>query len=186
MLKVIVWLAMLTVGMFGSTLNKYVNELNNLTADQYAVLQYTLNKSKENKLDTLLAAIAWKESNLGKWKINLSDGQHGSYGIYHILLDFYIKQQNVKDTDWNRSRQAEILLEDEDKATEYVLHLLEHWSKVHKTGKTHASVIKSYNAGSNIKSKKAESYYTDINIRMQAIEIHLKNKTKKEKSIAEK
>lgn len=163
---------------FGKTLTQYVNQLNRLTPEQKRILDYTYNKGQEYKLGHLLSAIAWQESNFGMWRINLADGKYGSYSIYHIMLEYYIKYYNINNTEWNRSRNAELLFLDNDKATEYVVELLTSYSKHHKTNKTHDKVIKSYNAGYNINSDKAKQYYSNINLRLQALEIYYKNKSK--------
>lgn len=175
MVKYLIVILLTSVISYASTLTSYVNQLAKLTPQQINILNYTIKKGKEHKVGYLLAAIAWKESNLGLWRTNLDDGKYGSFSIYHILLEYYLKKNDIQDTSWNRSRTAEKLMDDEDLATVYVIDLLTHWSKVHKTSITSDKVIKSYNAGSNTKTNKAQSYYNDINLRLQAIEIHVKN-----------
>lgn len=159
-------LLLLTVVCYGKTLDR---QLQQLTSEQKKVLNYTIEQGKKHNLGYLLAAIAWKESNLGLWPMNLDDGKYGSYSIYHIQLDYYLKREGIKNTSWNRSRHAEVLLLDIDRATEAVISIIELWKRTHKTASVTDKVIKSYNAGYNVKSTAAINYHNDIQKRIDAI-----------------
>ena len=149
--------------------SEYTTQLNKLTKEQQEVLKYTIAQGKQNNLGYLLAAIAWKESNLGLWQTNLSDGKYGSYGIYHNLLEYYINNQKKSNNSWNRSRLAEQLLFDRTEATRYTVELLTYWMSYYKTDYLDHRVIKSYNGGYKIASKQVINYYNDITKRIDAL-----------------
>lgn len=169
-------LCILLHSMQSKDVDTYYKELNNLTQEQRKILSYTVQQGKSEGVGYVLAAIAWKESKLGTWILNLDDGKYGSFSIYHINLEYYLKKKKISNTSWNRSRQAEILLENTDIATDYVIEMLNYWKKHHKVNKhDHEKVLMSYNGG-YAKSKQAESYGKDVMIRIEALEKYYKSR----------
>ena len=174
MLRLFVVVFMFVSYAFGS--DKYMKELESLSKDQLAVLYYTINKGKEEGVGYALAAIAWKESGLGKWKMNLDDGKYGSFSLYHINLEYHLSRNKIKNTSWNRSRTAEALMDD-DKATDEVVELLKYWVKYHKVSDaSNRKVFASYNGGYK-PNKQANNYADDAVARMNAIEKFSKKQT---------
>lgn len=159
----------------GSLISGYVNLLDRLTDEQKKVLLDSYTYGSEHDLGLTLAAIAWQESNFGMYMTNLSDGKHGSYGPFHILLDYAMIRHDVKNK-WDQSRLAERLLFDFDFSAEEALSQLKYWQNRFKdNANSHAWAIAAYNAGSSgLKSKKGQNYRADIKIKIQALQIWLK------------
>lgn len=157
------------------TIQKYMKDLENLSPEQRDVLYSTwLIGSKEN-LGYTLATIAWKESNFGKWMLNLSDGKYGSYGIFHINLEYAIKRNNIK-TAWGRDRYADKLLADIEFSSKEALNILKYWQMIHKKEMKGKELLKnifaSYNGGFNYKSPQAIAYSKDASLRIIALQRH--------------
>lgn len=116
-----------------------------------------------------MAAIAWKESCAGEYRMNFADP---SAGIYHAHIPGLLKKNNQKDTGFMRNMVGELLVRDDEYASEVALDELLYWQKV-RNGNW-KEVIKSYNKGfswekDRERDKMAQSYYEDIAQRVQAL-----------------
>lgn len=117
-----------------------------------------------------MAAIAWKESCAGLYRINFSDP---SAGIYHAHLPGVIKRHYQKqDTPFRRNTIAEKLIRDPEFASKIALEELLYWRKVRKNN--WKEIIKSYNKGfswekSKGRNKMAEAYYEDITLKVEEL-----------------
>ena len=142
-------------------------ELEKLTEEQYQVMLGIMHYGDEYELGMTLAAIAWKESGFGKFNMNLGDGEYGSFGPFHIRLDYAAKRHN-KTSDWSRSRLAERLLYDLEFATKEAANVL----KSFKNKKCNYSCsLARYNGGYTAhKNSKALDYAKDVKKRVKAIE----------------
>jgi len=87
-----------------------------IMSSYYKGLQYNLGFS--------LAAICWHESLGGRWQLTVGE-MSSDYGLYHINIYWYLKEIKVKDTMWNRSRYATILMTQPDVAETYVINKLQ-------------------------------------------------------------
>lgn len=118
-----------------------------------------------------MAAIAWKESCAGLYRINFDDP---SAGIYHAHLPGVIKRHyKAKNTSFRRNVVAEKLIRDPEFASKIALEELLYWKKIHKDH--WKNIIKSYNKGfswqkSKARNKLAEAYYEDISKRVKILE----------------
>lgn len=86
-------------------------QLNGLNKKQLEVLVKAFIVGEEKKIGLQLAVIAWKESFFGMYPINVDDGMYGSYGPFHILLEYSMQRNNVT-TSFYKSRLAERLVND--------------------------------------------------------------------------
>ena len=117
-----------------------------------------------------MAAIAWKESCAGEYRVNFADP---SAGIYHAHIPGVIKKHKQKDTNFMRNMVGELLMRDDDFASQTALEELSYWHKVRK-GNWY-EVIKSYNKGfswekDRERNKMAQEYFEDIFTRVKALQ----------------
>ena len=115
----------------------------------------------EYDLGYSLAAIAWKESQAGKYLINISDP---SFGVHHILITSAMKRSGMKDTSFNRNRMASKLLE-HNVSAKFAIQELIFWKN--KYGEDWIKVWSSYNAGYNWKN--GLQYSHDILLKIKSI-----------------
>lgn len=187
-LMTILAMLVLVVCAYGSesVINSYVKQLENLTKDQKRIMLYSYKVGEPEDLGYSLAAIAWKESMFGKYMMNLADGKMGSYGVYHILLEYSIARARIKD-EWGISRHAEKLMYNLEFSANEALSELLFWRKHFAKYKSQwKSMFAAYNAGTAaLKSKKGRQYAEDAILRVKALERYfekhqpLKKKAKK-------
>jgi len=132
------------------------NPFQNLTAKQYSVFYKTWSKAKEFDLAYTMTAIAWQESRLGEYPLNLSDP---SCGVFHVM------PSTLTENKWKQSRLCERLVADYDFSFSVALQRFKYWYNYWKSkGCSSATAWKravcSYNAGYNW--KKGLPYYRKI------------------------
>lgn len=120
-----------------------------------------------------MAAIAWKESCAGEYRINFADP---SAGIYHALIPGVIKKYNQKDSGFMRNMVGELLIRDDEFASKMALDELLYWHSVRK-GNWY-EVIKSYNKGfswekDRERDKMALDYFEDVARRVKALQSYI-------------
>lgn len=152
----------LIVVFFLSTLHSssLLEELNSMTLKQYLVFTKIYRDTKDSNYTFTIMAIAWQESQVGKYPINLDDP---SFGIFHIV---------PKSKGWDRSREAEKLL-NFDYSIKRVKEEIYYWHKYHKG--TWKNVVKSYNAGFNYNSSQAEKYLKAISSKVKLLKNIIKD-----------
>lgn len=146
------------------------NEFNH---KQKAIIIKALNYGLKNGYGYTMAAIAWKESCAGEYRINLSDP---SAGIYHAYIPGVIKKHNEEDSSFMRNMVAELLMRDDDYASKLALEELLYWHKVR--GGDWQKIVKSYNKGfswekDTQRNKMANEYYDDIKNRVQILQDYI-------------
>lgn len=153
-------------------INKYLIDLSNLTPSQYDVMTKSYKLGLEIDLGYILTAIAWKESNFGDYMLNLSDGEYGSFGPYHIRLDYSIKRNNLT-SKWLRDRHAEKLIYDLEYSAIEALEIINYWRKYFKPklkkDNVDREIFSAYNGGYSYNNKDALSYGNDAIIRVKAL-----------------
>lgn len=157
--------------------DQYYRDLFKLSSQQLKTLYKIWKLANVQGYGYTLSAMAWKESNLGLWKFNLSDGPHGSFGYFHIRLDI-ISNIKEKTSDWDKSRLADKLMSNLEYNVDEAIGLIKMWKKYHKDRKSKNilySALASYNGGFKYNSKKAKEYASDIYLRMDALEMFFKD-----------
>lgn len=135
--------------LFGDTLTEQLlrKQLNSLNKKQLEVLVKSYIVGDEKKIGLQLAVIAWKESFFGMYPMNIDDGMYGSYGVFHILLEYSMQRNNVV-TSFYKSRLAERLVNDfyfsATEARDILLQFYDHTAG--KDGRW-ARTFASYNGG---------------------------------------
>lgn len=164
-------------GLDQNLINRYYKQLERLDTKQLKIMIFSYQMGKEHDLGYSLAAIAWKESNFGKFLINLQDGEMGSYGVYHILLQYAVARNKIK-SDWDISRYAEQLVFDNELCANEAISELLFWLKYHKRHNNKwRRMFASYNAGTyGIDTAKGKLYADDAVHRVRALEKFFKDK----------
>lgn len=130
-------------------------------------------KRLESLIDTLatpynlnltVKAIAWVESNMGQYNVNIGDP---SCGITHIHLKFFMKAHEIKDTSFNRNLTCQKLLDNDELAIAAAIENLLYWKSIFCKNKVctnaqYQKVVKAYNVGFNINSAKATEYWKKV------------------------
>lgn len=120
-----------------------------------------------------MAAIAWKESCAGEYRVNFADP---SAGIYHAHIPGLLKKHKQKDTNFMHNMVGELLMRDDDFASATALEELNYWHKVRK-GNWY-EVIKSYNKGfswekDKERDKMAQEYAKDVQKRVKILQTYI-------------
>lgn len=146
-------------------------DINHFSKSQIQTIHYAYHYGKKYDFGFTMAAIAWKESCAGLYRINFDDP---SAGIYHAHLPGVIKRHyKAKNTAFRRNAVAEKLIGDIEFASKIALEELLYWKKIHKGH--WKNIIKSYNKGfswqkSKARDKLAEAYYEDVSRRVKILE----------------
>lgn len=120
-----------------------------------------------------MAAIAWKESCAGEYRVNFTDP---SAGIYHAHIPGIIKKYKQKDSAFMRNMVGELLMRDDEFASQSALEELSYWHKVRR-GNWY-EVIKSYNKGfswekDKERDKMAQAYFEDVAKRVKELQTYI-------------
>lgn len=133
-------------------------QLSQMTEQQKYTLAKVYLAGEKYNLGLTLTAIAWQESQAGKWLINLDDP---SFGLFHIIPE---------GKGWNRSRESERLLSF-DYSLAKAVEILQYWENYHKGN--WRNMVKSYNAGFNYNSTKANQYLKQIQAKVTVLKLRL-------------
>lgn len=142
-------------------------QLDSLDKQQLEILIKSYIYGEEEGFGHELVVIAWKESNFGKYPMNLEDGRYGSFGPYHVLLEHSMKRHKMHGT-WNKSRLAERHLSDvefsaKDALTVWKAFYIRNKNTSNQSYRTFAM----YNAGvAGIKNAAGKKYADDANQRL--------------------
>ena len=112
-----------------------------------------------------LAAIAWKESNVGKFMINLQDP---SCGFFHNNINTVMSRRGITDTPFNRNVLCQKLINDVPYSASEAVAELAYWRTVHKTNYT--KIWASYNAGWSYTN--GLNYSQDIKNRIKVLKVN--------------
>lgn len=166
--------------------------LEQFSPSQQEVLLHAYLAGEAEGFGYTLAAIAWKESCAGVYKMNFQDP---SAGNFHAYIPGVIKRYpELKQNGFTQNMVGAMLVDDDDFAAGIAITELKFWYKEHKGN--WKNIIKSYNKGyswqknsqSNIQ---AESYYQDIadkvkqlqgyfqTLQMQSVALNFYKKSKK-------
>ena len=152
-----------TISLYAHSVDYYVKLINKTTVEQQEVAKFIAYNGKKYNLKYTLLAIGFKESQWGRFKLNLKDP---SAGLFHKLLPYYCVELGLVPNKWNQSRVAERLIENNAEAIIVAINDLKRNFLYFKTKGYNNKVswrymIQAYNAGiSNYKAGKR--YYKEI------------------------
>lgn len=165
------FLALIVLCCFMHANSDSCKNIEHFSKSQIQTIHYAYHYGKKHNFGFTMAAIAWKESCAGLYRINFDDP---SAGIYHAHLPGVIKRHyKTKNTAFRRNVVAEKLIRDTEFASKIALEELLYWRKIHKDN--WKNIIKSYNKGfswqkSKGRNRLAEAYYEDISKRVKILE----------------
>lgn len=155
---------------------KYSNDLKNISQEQRATLNKIAKLASGFDLSYAAAAIAWQESNLGKYPVNLSDP---SCGVFHKLVVPYLKARERKVTSFTKNQACSELISDLELATSSFLEDFEYWKNMHRRRGVDAKdlftlAIRSYNTGYKYNTKDGKNYERSVKARIKALQQDLR------------
>ena len=161
---------------FGSSLyKKFMRELYHLSEHQKIILLKTYIKAKQFGYENTMTAIAWQESQFGKYLVDLSGP---SFGVFHNLVSSVARRNGKSGTSWSNSRIAERLILDYDFSFSQALAELKYWENYWRSkGKPHIwrETVGSYNGGYRWRHKKsAVRYLKYIIIRVRVLKVYMR------------
>lgn len=150
---------------------KYYKQLTQLNDKQFVILVKSIKHGEKYNKGEKLGAIAWRESNLGKYVANPKEGKYGTYGVYQSTVEADRPKHNMKHTLANVKKMRQLLLNDLMFAANDALTELKYWESCYKDKKNKDKVVlASYNAGTKgIKSSNALAYADDVMLRTKVI-----------------
>ncbi|WP_231630354.1 hypothetical protein [Helicobacter heilmannii] len=142
----------------------------NFNPAQKRVLVYAYRYGFKENLGYELAAIAWKESCAGMYRVDFSGP---SAGIYHAYIPDVLKRYNERDTRFMQSVYGSLLIKDENFASRVALDTLIGWKRTHKGNLK--DMIKSYHNGLRWQKNEhidqiANEYYQDIVAKIKTLQ----------------
>ncbi|GMB95809.1 hypothetical protein NHP22001_03980 [Helicobacter sp. NHP22-001] len=137
---------------------------------QKRILVYAYRYGFKDNLGYELAAIAWKESCAGMYRVDFSDP---SAGIYHAYIPDVLKLYNERDTRFMQSVYGDLLIKDKNFASRVALDTLISWKRIHKGDLK--DMIKSYYKGLRWQKNEridqiADEYYQDIVAKIKTLQ----------------
>lgn len=111
-----------------------------LSSEQRYRLQWAYSYGEQYNLGWTMSAIAWHESNAGKYKINTKSSD---YGIFQVNIQTSSDILGVSGY-WNKQALITKMVVDDEFNAYLALHVLQHFQKTRKSWK---SVVRSYNEG---------------------------------------
>lgn len=142
-------------------------EFNHLSQKQISVIKQACIKGLPDNLCLTMVSIAWAESDLGRYNINLQDP---AAGWYNIKISTAIKRltPHIRNTPFNRNRVAQWLVDSPNLAGNLAIAELKFWLKYWHNNWFKA--VGSYNGGYSSNRK----YARDIARRVRFLRKHIK------------
>ncbi|BEG57678.1 hypothetical protein NHP21005_13660 [Helicobacter sp. NHP21005] len=139
-------------------------------ADQKRILVYAYRYGFKENLGYELAAIAWKESCAGMYRVDFNDP---SAGIYHAYVPGVLKLYNERNTRFMQSVYGDLLIKDKNFASKVALDTLISWKRTNKGDLK--NMIKSYRKGLRWQKNEhidqiANEYYQDIVAKIKTLQ----------------
>jgi len=111
-----------------------------------------------------LAAIAWQESNAGKYRINMNPTSV-DLGLFHLnnvafLSRWYVEHPKKVQTHFYDNILLSKIMTDDSYASIYAQKELDYWNK--KRHRNTRDSIKSYNCGTNIERRRCDRYLSKV------------------------
>lgn len=137
--------------------------LENFSNFQKEVLLKSYLAGEKDGFGYTLAAIAWKESCAGVYKMNFQDPSAGNYHAY--IPGVINRYPQLKQNGFTQNLVGAMLVEDDNFAAEIAISELKYWQKTHNGD--WKKIIKSYNKGYSWEKNtqadiQAENYYRDV------------------------
>jgi len=145
-MRKILILGVLAVSLFGQDLHKkYIKEWKNLKPYQKDIAKMIYNHAKKDDLAWTATAIAWQESQFGRWQINVNSRNSWDCGIFQNNTKSVAKHNDIPHNRYNKKEICTDLITNFRYAYLNFAKEITFWERVHK-GRW-SSVWSSYNGG---------------------------------------
>lgn len=148
--KVFVWINIILacVCFSGAVFGNDCSAWDSLSDNQRKVAEWLYKRGESHNLQLTLPAIAWTESSLGKYRLNIRSGDVGLMQINYKTSESTLGVTNY----FKQTELHQRLIYDDELNVTIALSVLEHFKKVHKGN--WKKMVMSYNIGNN----KSEKY----------------------------
>lgn len=151
--------------------------LNEFSESQKKVLLHSYLAGVNDGFGLTLAAIAWKESCAGEYKMNFQDPSAGNFHAY--IPGVINRYPKLKQNGFTQNMVGAMLVENDSFAEQIAITELKYWQREHQGN--WKNIIKSYNKGYSWQKNEqaniqAEKYYQDVAIRVKQLESYFKRK----------
>ena len=141
-------------------------DFDKLTVKQQTTLNYAYMQGKEYGFGHTLVAIAWIESEAGKYQININSLSSYDCGVFQSNVRSVLRRaKTLKSSYYTKKAVCTRLIEDMDFAITEALAELTYWEVVRKGN--YKKLIASYNAGWNW--KRGTAYFNKIKKELPSI-----------------
>ena len=146
-------------------------DFDKLSVKQQTILNYAYMQGKEYGFGHTLVAIAWIESEAGKYQININSLSSYDCGIFQANVKSVLRRDKaIKTSHFTKKAVCTRLIEDIDFAITEALAELTYWEVVRKGN--YKKLIASYNAG--WKWKNGIAYFNKLKKELPSITIYYK------------
>jgi len=139
----------------------------NMSKKQKIMLQKTYDRGSKFNAGFTLAAIYWKESQAGLYRINVYDP---SCGAFHNNLNSVFARHDYKNTKFKKNIICQKLIDSYDFSLAEATAEIEYWKEVHENN--WYLIWSSYNAGWNTKA--GAKYANDIKAKILVLKKYIK------------
>lgn len=168
-MKKLLLIGIIPITLLSNSLTKqYEKEFLNLDPYQIEMAKFIFNHAKKDELSWSAAAIAWQESQFGRWQINVNSPNSWDCGVFQNNTKSVARHNDI---DYNRYNKKEICT---DLITSFSYSYLsfaqeiKYWENVHNGNWN--KIWSSYNGG----WKGNKTYSKMIASRIQVLKRHLK------------
>lgn len=144
-----------------------LKELHNLTPKQAEVMKMTMEYGKQHNLSYTLTAIAWKESNFGKYLVGWTTPDYGIFQNNYYTYKNRFKKR-INQAGLTKSQVIKMLTHSFYIGAEAAVAELKFWRK----SRDWRHSVESYNDGTRI-SAKGKAYGADIAKRVRLLQQYL-------------
>lgn len=161
------------------------DKIENFTKEQYVTLIKSYLWGEAFGLGNTLAAIAWTESCMGLYKINLQDPSAGAY--HNAVTSVMARHPEIKNNSYTQNVMAQMLIKNDKFAAIEALLELTFWESYYianpkaytsKNNSLWEAVVKSYNKGSkwhssDMSNENANNYLNKVKSNLKKVETFL-------------
>lgn len=126
-------------------IQKYEKEWLDLSEEQKKIAHKIFNHAKNDNLSWSATAIAWQESQFGRWQININKNNSWDCGIFQNNILSVLNHQDIPHNRYNKKEICTDLIIDFDYAYINFAKEIKFWERVHKGNWD--KIWSSYNGG---------------------------------------
>lgn len=144
---------------------------NSLSKSQKKMLVTLYNYGKQFDLGYTIAAIAWKESNVGEYMLNINSRNNYDCGMFQNNVKSVHSREGRKLTKYSADKTCQKLMVDINYALLHVTEELEYWKNLYPDD--FMKIWTSYNKGFNNSKAYTDEYALDILLRVKILQKYI-------------